>query len=490
VERVPHVKLRTPNSSRLSAGASVHALGGLAQGILGDGWHHVRMRRQKIFRGWKVVGAGAAIQALHSAFLLQGFQHYAVLLERSFGWSKTTLATAYSLNRVESGLLGPLQGWALGRWGPRRVARTGAVIMGTGFLLFSQTQKIWQFFVFFLVIAIGASLSGFLTVMTATVRWFERKRAKALALSSAGFAIGGAMAPILVWSMGMWGWRWVAAGSGVVLMVAIWLMSSTLEGGPEDHGEHVDGIRPEDLEPGIARAEGVSDDHFTAREAIRTRAFWMISLGHASALFGVGAVLAHLSLLLTSEQGYTLQQASFFAGALPLVQLLGIFIGGSLGDKMNKRLIAGLAMVLHCAGLLSLTYATNNTMIWAFVVLHGLAWGARGPLMQALRADYFGSSSFGQIMGFSSLIVMVGMASGPVVVGSLADTTGSYRSGFTVAAIIAALGTVFFILATPPPRPDRFASAGSSEAGGHGSPGSEAAEEGSLDLGSSEDLTR
>jgi len=414
------------------------------------------MRRPRIFRGWKVVGVGAAIQALHSAFLLQGFQHYAVLMERDFGWSKTVLASAYSLNRVESGLLGPIQGWALGRWGARRVARIGALVMGAGFVLFSQTQQIWQFFAFFLIIAIGASLSGFLTVMTATVRWFERKRAKALALSSAGFAIGGAMAPVLVWSMGMWGWRWVAAGSGIVLAGAIWLMSSTLEGGPEDFGEHVDGIDPKDLPPDGPRAEGVSDDHFTAKEAIRTRAFWMISLGHASALFGVGAVLAHLSLLLTSEQGYSLQQASFVAGALPLVQLLGIFIGGSLGDRVNKRLIAGSAMVLHCAGLLSLTYATNNTMIWAFVIMHGLAWGARGPLMQALRADYFGSSSFGQIMGFSSLIVMIGMASGPVAVGLLADATGSYRSGFTVAAIIAALGTVFFFLATPPPRPKRY----------------------------------
>ena len=52
-------------------------------------------------------------------------------------------------------------------------------------------------------------------------------------------------------------------------------------------------------------------------------------------------------------------------------------------------------------------------MVLAFTVLHGLAWGTRGPLMVALRADYFGPSSFGTIMGFSSLIVMLGMSGGP-----------------------------------------------------------------------------
>ena len=94
-------------------------------------------------------------------------------------------------------------------------------------------------------------------------------------------------------------------------------------------------------------------------------------------------------------------------------------------------------------------------MIGLFVLLHGLAWGARGPLMQALRADYFGASSFGFIMGLSSLIVMLGTVLGPIIAGVLADATGSYRSGFVVLAILAALGMLFFVRATPPRPPDR-----------------------------------
>jgi MFS family permease len=67
-----------------------------------------------------------------------------------------------------------------------------------------------------------------------------------------------------------------------------------------------------------------------------------------------------------------------------------------------------------------------------------------------MRADYFGRRSFGTIMGFSSLIVMLGQVTGPLLAGILADRTGSYESGFTILAALAAFGSVFFILATKP----------------------------------------
>ena len=102
-----------------------------------------------------------------------------------------------------------------------------------------------------------------------------------------------------------------------------------------------------------------------------------------------------------------------------------------------------------------LAFGVNIVLITLFVLLHGLAWGARGPLMQALRADYFGSSSFGSIMGISSLIVMLGTTLGPLIAGILADWTGSYRAGFLVLAALAAVGMSFFVLATPPAPPTR-----------------------------------
>ena len=72
-----------------------------------------------------------------------------------------------------------------------------------------------------------------------------------------------------------------------------------------------------------------------------------------------------------------------------------------------------------------------------------------------MRADYFGATSFGKIMGFSSMIVMIGMVAGPIVAGVLKDRTGDYQLGFIILAAVAALGSVWFFLATPPAPPER-----------------------------------
>jgi len=409
--------------------------------------------KRKIYTGWKIVGAGVVIQALHSALMLQAFGNYAVILRESFGWSKSFFSAVYSLNRVESGLLGPLQGWALERLGTRLVMRVGLVVMAGGFLGLSQINSRTTFLLAFLVTAVGMSLSGFLTVTTVLVGWFEKRRALALSMAGTGFAIGGLATPLVVYVLQEAGWRATAAGSGVLILVIGFPMTKRFGTRPEDYGEHLDGLDPE-RSAELAKAEGISDVHFTARQALRTRAFWMISLGHGSALLSVGAVVAHLSLYLTSERGFTLQEASFMGGALPLIQFVGLLAGGYLGDRFNKRLLASLAMMGHMLGVLVLTYAPDGWMLWMFVPLHGFAWGVRGPLMQALRADYFGPSSFGQIMGLSSLVIMIGTMAGPLIAGISADTTGSYQTGFTIIALLVGAGMIFFILATPPkPQP-------------------------------------
>ena len=92
-------------------------------------------------------------------------------------------------------------------------------------------------------------------------------------------------------------------------------------------------------------------------------------------------------------------------------------------------------------------------MVAGFALLHGVAWGLRGPFMQALRADYFGRSAIGMILGLSFLVIMVGQVGGPMIAGFLADLTGNYRLGFTVLALLAGLGSAFFLAAKKPARP-------------------------------------
>ncbi|MEE8422392.1 MAG: MFS transporter, partial [Dehalococcoidia bacterium] len=361
------------------------------------------MRRPRLpgFYGWRIVGAGGVIQMLHSGLLMQAFTNYSVLLREEFGWSATMISAAFSMTRAESGFLGPLQGWAIDRFGPRNVIRVGTVLFAVGFMLFSQIQTPMQFFGFYFLVALGSSLGGFLSITTAIVNWFDAKRSRALAVSQAGFAVGGLLTPLIVFSLTSFGWRETAFASGVIILVVALPLSQFIHHRPEDIGEHIDGIDPALADDAGDHDDRTRRDDFTVREALHTRAFWLISLGHAASLLVVGAVMVHLSLHLTESLDFSLQQASFVGGALPLMQLTGQLLGGVFGDRINKRHLVVGAMGGHMVGLLLLAFATNVWMVWAFVPVHGLAWGLRGPLMQAMRADYFGRTYYGTIMGFS-----------------------------------------------------------------------------------------
>jgi len=410
----------------------------------------------RIFYGWWIVGAGFGLEILIGAFVFHAYGAYVVLLREEFGWSKTMLSAAFSMARAESGILGPVQGWLTDRFGPRALIRVGMIIFGLGFMLFSQINSPFTFFLVFFLIALGSSLGGYLPIGVAVVAWFRRRRALALSLSATGMAVGGLLTPLVVLALTRVGWRWTAFLSGVVILGVGVPLAQLVRHRPEPYGYEPDGEAPPTTEPapdaaGIRRAQA-EDADFTAREAVRTPAFWYISLGHGAALLVVSAVLVHMVVHVTERLGYSLTQAATVVALLTVMQLAGQVGGGWAGDRVSKRAIASGCMLAHAAALLLLAWATAFWMVVAFAVLHGLAWGMRGPLMSAIRADYFGSAAFGTITGISSMIVMMGMMAGPLIAGILADRTGSYELGFGILAALAGIGSIFFVLAERPRR--------------------------------------
>src|SRR5690606_26983040 len=136
-----------------------------------------------------------------------------------------------------------------------------------------------------------------------------------------------------------------------------------------------------------------------------------------------------------------------------------IAMGTVVGDRWDRRRIAIGCMGFHTTALLLLALSSAPVPVFAFAVMHGTAWGLRGPMMQAIRADYFGRRAFGAIVGASSLLVMLGTISGPLFAGYLADQTGDFRLGFSILAIVSGIGSVFFVLARRPSRRDRVPAA-------------------------------
>ncbi len=411
-----------------------------------------------LFYGWKIVGAASGIQFLQAGLMMHSFGAYVAMLSEERGWSKTALSGAAALHQMETALLGPVLGWLLDRFGPRVFVRAGIVVFGLGLILLSQIDSLPGFYGAFVVIALGVGCCGFFPLNVALIHWFERWRSRAISTLSIGLAVGGLVTPIVAWSLQTYGWRATAFVSGVIAIVAGFPLASLIYNRPADRGEVVDGIR-EDTPSRIVLDDPKADNtrDFTAREALRTRAFWLLSLGHAFALFIVQAVIVHAIAHLKEGLGYTIAEAALVVTLVTMMQIFGVAVGWVIGDRWEKRFICAACMLMHACGLLLLTFAAYSPWpgptVAAFAVMHGVAWGLRGPFMQAIRADYFGRSAIGMILGLSFLVLMIGQIGGPMIAGIAADVTGDYRAGFTLLALLAGLGSIFFLAAKKPPRP-------------------------------------
>ena len=380
---------------------------------------------------------------------MHSYGAYTLHLQEEFGWSMSVLSLAFAITRLESGLLGPIQGWLVDKYGPRLIAIVGTLIFSIGFLYFGFVNSIPSYFVAFVLIALGSSLGGFATLMVSIVSWFEKHRAKAIAWSQLGFSLGGLCVPLVALGLETLGWRSMAFLSGGAILIIGLPLVSLIRHSPAEYGEKPDGLTTSGH---IVEDESPAEQNrsFSWQEAMREPSFWLISVGHALSLLTVSSMLAHLIPHLVRGMNYSLIEAGYAFALMTGVQMVGLILGGILGDRYNKRFICVLCMVGHCVGLFCVTFATNVTWVIAFAIFHGLAWGIRGPLMVALRADYFGSKSFGTIMGVSSLIVMIGMTIGPIACGLLFDQFGNYQLAFTIMALCSLSGSLCFWFAKPP----------------------------------------
>ena len=416
-----------------------------------------RLNPRNIFFGWYIVAAGMVINMLIGGLVFHSFSFYVAELKAEYLWSASLFAFAFTLTRVESGVLGPVQGWLIDRFSPKTMIRWGVASTAVGMLAFSQLWDQGSFIGFYFLISIGASVGGFMTISVVTVTWFERLRSRALGFMAMGFGLGGFFAPVVGAMIDAIGWRWTAFGTGVALLVVGLALSSLFVRHPRDKGLQPDGGPPQ-LSGGAqaAASAAATAEHsyrhrdFTAREALRTRSFWALALAHGAPLMVVSGMMVYFATRVQEIEGLSAADAGFAWLVMSACQLVGQLTMGYLGDMISKRLILLFCMVGHGAAGVLLGIADSYLLVMLCSVINGLAWGARGPLITALRADYFGASSFGQIMGWSSTVMMLFMVAGSLIVGTLRDVSGDFTLGFLVVGVGASSGLLWVAMATRP----------------------------------------
>jgi MFS family permease len=406
--------------------------------------------RPRRFLGWDTVVGGAIFQALQAALVYQSFGIYVVAWSDEFGWTRAAIAGGYAIALIESGLIGPLHGSLLERFGVRPVMAVGILALALGLVGLSLMTSLATFYTSMLFAGLGLALSGFLSTTTAVVPWFVRRRSTALSLMAIGMSGGGLLVPLVAAAVVDLGWRSMLQ-LGAALVIAIGAPSLVLmRRDPASYGQVPDGRARPGRRPRPTLPSRASAGDFTLQQALRTRAFWLLGIGQTAAVLVGGAVTVHLVAHLTLSLDFSVQAAAQVIAFLTVVSVAGQLVGGPIGDRFDIHKVAAVAMVGQALGMAILAHAASAAAVVLFATLHGLAWGIRGPLMSAVRADYFGTRSFGSIMGASMMVLMVGDVVGPILTGTLADRLGDYRVAFSVIAGLAVMASVAFWFAKPP----------------------------------------
>ena len=415
-------------------------------------------RKRGMFYGWWIVIAGGLGMSITAGINFHGFGNFIIPLTNEFGWNRTTISGLFSLARMESGLLGPLEGWLVDRVGPRRLMIVGIPLMGIGYILMSRVNSLAAFFfVYIFAITLGNSL-GMSTPMAASVaNWFNRKRGLAFGIMWSGVGLGGFFVPAVGWLIAAYNWRIASIVIGVFIIVMGIPIAALMRHRPEPYGYMPDGEEPDtDDETGEVRRRQQPDlsQDFTAREALMTSSFWYLTLSIAARSLVSGGVGLHLVPYFV-DLGASDVFAATLAGAVGVLSIPGRFGLSAVSDYLNRRYVMAVSLFLMTIAIVFMARATSVTQVLPFLVLYAAAQGGISVIPQSLIAEYFGRRAYATIQGFRGTIQMVGIIIGPLVSGYVFDTTGNYEwafMGFGAASMVS-LGLV--LLMRPPKRPHR-----------------------------------
>jgi MFS family permease len=383
-----------------------------------------------MFYGWWIVIIGCVLDAVKGGTYNTGFTLYFLPVLNEMHLSRAATSLPFSLAKLESALEGPIVGYLIDRFDIRVMLVLGTLLAGLGFILLSFTQS----YLLFVMVFIGPVTTGFQigfnhATLAAVNHWFRRKRGLAMAIVQTGQAIGGVLIfPLVAFAVLTFGWRTAAflSGLGVLMLLPLVLF---IRRSPESMGLLPDGERRVSHDPsadGRERVHPSGDTHeFTAREALRTRAFWLLATFHGLRNVPYSGVTVHLVPLLVWK-GLDQPMAAFFVGLTAFCTVFVRPLTGWLGDRQSKQKIGTVGVLLGALGLVVLTY--SDGALWAlvaFAILFSFGDGINS-VTWALVGDCFGRAHFATIRGWIGTLQAFASMPAAVFTGWIYDQTQSY----------------------------------------------------------------
>jgi sugar phosphate permease len=399
-----------------------------------------------VFFGWYIVGASFLISLYVSGSINLGFTAVFEPIADELGWSYTQISFVASLRGLETGLLVPVAGMFIDRWGPRPVVMLGALLTGFGLLLLSRINSLVMFYTAFVFIAAGVSSATSALLMTTVANWFQKRAGLAMGIAASGVAFGGLLIPLITVFVDTFGWRQAMVIVGLGMWAIPMPLSLVLRHKPEQYGYRPDGEKGNPIvdDNSFPKKSGVMN--ITSKAVLNSWAFWVIAAAFFFHIMPVSAVMTHI-MPYFSTIGIERTTASLIASALPILTIFGRIGFGWLGDHIDKRLVVVVSFALTSLGVFILGFATveRNWVIVAFIVVFGIGWGGAVPMIAGLLRAYFGRERLGTIVGLAGSVMMAGMMVGAPLAGWVFDKWGRYQPAwFLLAGVVGLSGVVFY----------------------------------------------
>ncbi len=415
--------------------------------------------KQPRFYGWTaLIGVMLAYGGL-CGDITYAYGIFLPAMSENFHWSRSALSGPYSLFIIVGGLLGPVAGITVSRFGARKNIILCNVVAAFGLLGMSHVSELWHVYLFFGVMA-GMSLGfgEFVSVTTVINNWFIRRRPLAMGLLFASGGIGGlAFPPLISWLISGLGWRtaWVCIAT-IHLLLTVVLAGIFIRSRPEDVGQAPDGLS-DDTSQTVLNATARNRVYQTSvdwslRDALRTPTLWLIVASFSAFFFALNMLTTHQVVYLQDLNFSPMMSATVF-GLMIGISIVGRLLSGVLALRFEGRYLAAGFLTSMGLGILALMYARDTSFIYLYSILTGIGFGGMIVLMPNLLGAYFGRTHYSRIVGWTTPITTLFCAASPVIAGFLYDVTGKYFLSLSLAAVLIFASVLITLLSQPPRLP-------------------------------------
>jgi MFS family permease len=368
------------------------------------------------YGGWKIVLAGFfGVMVSFAAVVPYTFGLFLKPLASAFGWHREAISAGFSISALTVAAASPGLGFLLDRFGPRRIILPCILVFSFAYAsLALLTPHLIHFYLAFFVIGLVGNGTAYLGYSRAISTWFDRRRGLALSVMLAGGACGAMFLPVIAQAaITQYGWRNAYLLLGVLALALSFPLTAWF-------------VREQPISQQSARVSVEIGN--SVREALSSRIFWVIAATVCLYAISVNGAIAHLSALLT-DRGVSTQGASYSIAIIGATGLVGRVLTGVFLDRFFGPRVSQIMLLMTVTGIVLLSVAHTLTAGLIAASLIGFSMGSEGDITPYLLSRYFGLKRLSTLYALTWTAYAVGGATGPLVIGRIFDSLGSYRAG-------------------------------------------------------------